>query len=199
MENPSRRRVLQAIAAAPFVKRGRYALFAQSKTEFSDRAIRLVRESLVIDMLNQFLYRADLQPRLRQWLSKPGAFTEADCQRYLDSGITAINFGNGANTYEDTIRLFADWNSFLAQYPDRLLRIGSAADFARAKSSRRYGIIFGLQNAAHFRRPDDVDTSMAWASASHSSPTTSATWWATGRSNLMTTASASSALRSWSA
>jgi membrane dipeptidase len=117
-----------------------------------------MRESLVIDMLNQFLYRSDLQPKLRQWLSQPGAFTAADFQRFLDSGINAINFGNGANTYEESIRLFADWNSFIAQYPDWLLRIGSAADFERAKSSRHYGILFGIQNAAHFRRPEDVDT-----------------------------------------
>jgi membrane dipeptidase len=158
----SRRRFLAklggAALAAPFINRGRFTLFAQSSTEFSERAVRLVRESQVIDMLDQFLYRADLQPKLRQWLTKPGAFTAADFQRFLDSGITAINFGNGANTYEDGLRLFADWNSFLAQYPDRLLRIGAAADFERAKSTRRYGILFGLQNAAHFRRPDDVDT-----------------------------------------
>jgi membrane dipeptidase len=155
---PITRRALAGVLAAPFVNLGRFALFAQSTAEFSERAVRLVRESLVIDLLNQFLYRADLQPKLRQGLSKPGAFAQEDFERFLDSGINAISFGNGANTYEDATRLFADWNSFLAQYPDRLLRIGSAADFARAKSSRRYGIVFGLQNSAHFRRPDDVDT-----------------------------------------
>lgn len=157
----TRRRALQAAGAAalaPFFNRGRFALFAQSSEQYSERAIRLVRESLVIDMLNQFLYRVDLQPKLRDWLSKPGAFTAADFQRFLDSGINAISFGNGANTYEETIRLFGDWNSFIAQYPDRLLRIGAAADFNRAKSARHYGILFGLQNAAHFRRPEDVDT-----------------------------------------
>ena len=151
-------RAAGVLLAAPFINRGRFALNAQATIEVSERALRLVRESLVIDMLDQFLYRADLQPRLRQWMTKPGAFTQGDFERFLNSGITAINFGNGANTYDEAIRLFADWNSFLAQYPDRLMRIGAAADFARAKSSRRYGILFGLQNAAHFRRPDDVDT-----------------------------------------
>src|SRR5579872_2147659 len=147
-----------ASIAAPFINRGRFSLFAQSPGQYSERAVRLVRESLVIDMLNQFLYRLDLQSELRQWLSKPGSFTAADFQRFIDSGINAINFGHGASTYEDGIRLFADWNSFITQYPDRLLRIGSAADFARAKSSGHYGILFGLQNAAHFRQPADVDT-----------------------------------------
>jgi hypothetical protein len=84
--------------AAPFFNRGRFALFAQSNAEFSERAVRLVRESLVIDLLNQFLYRADLQPKLRQWLSKPGAFTQADFDRFIASGINAISFGNGTDT-----------------------------------------------------------------------------------------------------
>src|ERR1700760_2045205 len=113
---PSRRAILRNVAAAtlaaPFINRGRFRLFAQSPAEYSERTVRLVRESLVIDMLNQFLYRQDLQPKLRQWLSQPGAFTPADFQRFLDSGINAISFGNGSNTYEDAIRLFANWNSF---------------------------------------------------------------------------------------
>jgi membrane dipeptidase len=117
-----------------------------------------MRESLVLDMLNQFLYRMDLQPKLHQWLSQPGAFTQPDFQRFLDSGINGASFGNGADNFEDGIRLFANWNSFIAQYPDWLLRIGSATDFEKAKTSRHYGILFGIQNAAHFRRPDDVDT-----------------------------------------
>ena len=158
----TRRAALRALAGAalagPFINRGRFRLFAQSTAEFSERAVRLVRESLVIDMLNQFLYRTDLQPKLRQWLSQPGAFTPADFERFIDSGITAINFGEGADTFEETIRLFANWNSFIAQYPDWLLRIGAASDFERAKASHHYGILFGIQNAAHFRRADDVDT-----------------------------------------
>ncbi len=155
----TRRTTLKAAAiAAPFFNRNRYALFAQSPHEYSERAVRLVRESLVIDMLNQFLYRRDMQPKLWQWLTEPGAFTRADFDQFLGSGINAINFGNAADNYEDGIELFAHWNSFLAAYPDWLLRIGSAGDFMRAKTSGRYGILFGLQNATHFRKLDDVDT-----------------------------------------
>jgi len=159
MENPrphdiTRRLLLQALGAAALVGRTQ----AQSKPAYSDRAVRLVRESLVIDMLNQFLYRNDLRTELRQWLSKPGAFTASDFQRFADSGINAINFGEGAGAYDEAIRLLADWNSFIAQYPDWLLRIGAASDFDKAKSSHRYGILFGFQDASHFRRPADVDT-----------------------------------------
>ena len=157
METPhaiTRRLMLEAIGGAALAGRA----VAQSAAVYSEQAVRLVRESLVIDMLNQFLYRSDLQPTLRQWLSKPGAFSAADFQRFLDSGITAISFGQGASSYDAAIRLFADWNSFLAQYPERLLRIGAAADFDHAKTSGRYGIVFGCQDASHFRTPADVDT-----------------------------------------
>lgn len=156
-----RRTILKAaaaMAAAPFVNRNRYALFGQSAPEYSERAVRLVRESIVVDMLNQFLYRRDMQPKLRQWLAKPDAFTRADCDLFLSSGITAASFGNAANTYEEGIDLFARWNSFLAAHPDWLLRISTPADFERAKASGRYGILFGLQNSTHFRGPEDVDT-----------------------------------------
>ncbi len=151
------RRAALALIAAPFFNRGRFALWGQSGPEYSERAVRLVRESLVIDMLNQFLYRQDMQDKLRDWFSKPGAFTHADFQKFRDSGITAASFGNSADSYESGLELFARWNSFLAQYPDWLLRIGSVEDFQRAKTSGRYGILFGTQNSTHFRQPGDVD------------------------------------------
>jgi len=157
---PTRRTVLCAGAAAlaaPFVNRHRYALFAQSSPEYSDRAVRLVGESLVIDMLNQFLYRRDMQTKLGDWLAKPGAFTHADFERFRSTGIHAASFGEGADSYQSGVELFARWNSFLAAYPDWLLRISLPGDFQRAKSTGRYGILFGMQNSSHFRGPDDVD------------------------------------------
>jgi hypothetical protein len=65
--NPSRRTFLrQAIAvaapaavAAPFILRHSYRVFAQSTQQYPERVVSLMRESLVIDMLNQFLYRID--------------------------------------------------------------------------------------------------------------------------------------------
>ncbi len=125
--------------------------------EYSERAVRLVRESLVIDMLHQFLYRRDLKTTLERWLTKPGAFTEADFDKWRASGITALNLGNFGGSYDEAIRYFADWNGFIAAYPDRLLRIGAAGDFAHSKRSGKLGLLFGTQNATHFRSPDDVD------------------------------------------
>ena len=108
-------------------------------------------------MLNQFLYRRDMQPKLRAWLSQPGAFTHADFEQFRATGLRAGSFGEGAESYESGLELFARWNGFLAMYPDWLLRITVPTDFQRAKDTGRYGILFGLQNSAHFRSPNDVD------------------------------------------
>ena len=81
MQSVSRRTFLcSAVAAvtAPVILRGRYRVFASSTREYPERVVRLMRESLVIDMLNQFLYRIDQADLKEKWLTEPGAFTEAD-------------------------------------------------------------------------------------------------------------------------
>ena len=145
-------------AAAPMISLGRVRLSAQSAAEYSTHAVDLVTSSLVIDMLHQIVYRIDQRDVLKRWLYQPGGFTDADFDQYRRSGISAINFGNGAATYEAGIQLFGEFNGFIAGYPDWLMRIGRSTDFERAKSTGRLGILFGLQNSTHFRTPDDVNT-----------------------------------------
>jgi membrane dipeptidase len=152
------RRASSAALAAPFVLRHRYRLFAQSPEEYPERVVRLVRESLVIDMLNQFLYRMDKEKVLNDWLSRPGAFTRPDFEFFLNSGVNAINFGLDASSLNEAEKLFASWNSFVIEYPQWLLRINSANDFEQSKKEGRYGIIFGLQSSAQFETVDAVDT-----------------------------------------
>jgi membrane dipeptidase len=154
-------RAASAAVIAPFVLRQRYQAFAQSPQRYSDRVLRLVRESLVIDMLNQFLYRADKQTLLQDWLSRPGAFKRPDFESFAHSGVNAINFGEGASSLNEAIALFDKWNAFLLNYPQWLTRISSAADFVAAKRDGRYGILFGLQSSAQFETVDAVDTCYA--------------------------------------
>lgn len=158
----SRRKFVQrsacAVLAAPFVLRRRYRLFADSPEEYPERVVRLVRESLVIDMLNQFLYRTDKQDLLNEWLSQPGAFTQSDFEFFIGSGVNAINFGSAVASLNEAKKLFAKWNSFLLEYPQWLLRVNSVNDFERVKNEGRYGIIFGLQSSAQFETVDAVDT-----------------------------------------
>jgi membrane dipeptidase len=152
------RRASSAAVAAPFVLRSRYRLFAESNEEYPERVVRLIREELVIDMLNQFLYRKDKESVLNDWLSQPGAFKRSDFELFTNSGVNAINFGLDASCVDDAEKLFTKWNSFLLDYPQWLARINSADDFQRMKSQGRYGIIFGLQSSAQFETVDAVNT-----------------------------------------
>jgi membrane dipeptidase len=151
------RRGSAAAVAAPFVLRNRYRLFAQSSEQYPERVVRLIREELVIDMLNQFLYRKDKEKLLNDWLTKPGAFKASDFEFFMNSGVNAINLGVGATSLDDAEKLFAKWNSFLLDYPQWLARINSADDFEKIKSQGRYGIIFGLQSSAQFENLDAVN------------------------------------------
>jgi membrane dipeptidase len=55
------------------------------------------------------------------------------------------------------MQFFASWNAFIANGDDQFMRIDSAADLKRVKQSGKIGVLLGLQNSDHFRRPDDVD------------------------------------------
>src|SRR6185369_1049994 len=59
--------------------------------------------------------------------------------------------------YDSALQFFASWNGFIANDGDHFMRVDSPGDLKRIKKSSRIGIILGLQNSEHFRRPDDVD------------------------------------------
>ena len=113
-----------AVLAAPFVLRHRYRLFADSQEAYPERVVRLVRESLAIDMLNQFLYRTDKQDLLNEWLSRPGAFTRSDFEFFISSGVNAINFGsavaslNEARSFSQsgTVFCWSTHNGFFSEF-----------------------------------------------------------------------------------
>ena len=157
MFNPTRRTVLVGLSAA--VLHSRFRLFAESPAEYSARAIRLVEESPVVDLLNQFLFEdfADKPPKIQRWLDHPETFTKLDAEPYLSSGINVFSLGSGTANYEAGLRFFATWNGFLAAHPDLLIRINNTTDIERAHQSRRTGIMLTLQDSTHFRSPADVD------------------------------------------
>ncbi len=147
-----------ATLAAPAILRGRYRLFAQSNAEYSARAVKLVQQTVVVDMLNQFRFAdtAIKPPLSEQWLTIPQRFTSADWREYRDSGFRVFALGAGANSYEGGIKWAADWNGFIASYGDWFMRVDSADDFAALKKNGKLGILLNTQNANHFRTPDDV-------------------------------------------
>jgi membrane dipeptidase len=153
----SRRAVLSGISAA-FLST-RFRLFSQARAAYSARAIRLVQESPVVDLLNQFRFPdfSERPPRIERWLNAPDTFTKEDSEAYLRSGINVFALGSGASDYESGLRFFARWNGFIAAHPDVMLRVTSARDIGQAHQAHRIGIMLTLQDSTHFRTPRDVD------------------------------------------
>lgn len=144
-----------AAIGAPFINRGHFALFSGETREYSARCIRLVRESVVVDMLGLF----SLGPDNTKWMRNPDAFTAEDAQRFKDSGITALHPAvgiGGPEAHLRSLQFLSMINGFVASR-EEFMRIDSADDFARAKASGRIGVILGVQNSEHFRTAADVD------------------------------------------
>jgi membrane dipeptidase len=146
-----------ATLGGPMINRGRFRLFAYSPAEYSARAIDLMKQSTVIDMLSILTLNF---PKQTKWFADPESFTSADLQPFKDSGINvlhpAVGLG-GPEAYLEALKFFAAWNGFIAGQGEHFMRIDSAADLDRVKASGKIGILLGLQNSDHFRRPADVD------------------------------------------
>ncbi len=139
------------------LNRGRFALFAQSDTEYSALTIDLVHSSTVIDMLG--LLTLDFT-KLSAWRAKPASFHDADFQKLKDSGITifhpAVGYTEG-DIYASSLRDITGWNAFIAAHSDHFLRVDRIADLNNAKALGKIGILIGQQNSEHFRTVDDVN------------------------------------------
>jgi membrane dipeptidase len=125
--------------------------------EYSTRAIDLVAQSNVIDMLG--LLTLDW-PLLERWHSAPANFGEADFRKLKESG---INVFHPAVAFEDprsfivTKAWFEKWNRLIQHHPDWLLRVDCRDDLTRARTEGKIGIILGMQDANHLRDLDDLD------------------------------------------
>lgn len=144
-----------AMLGAPMLNRGRFAL-AGSQREYSRRAIDLVNDSLVIDMLGLVTLNWD---RLYRWQAQPATFGKTDQGRLAESGINVFNPAvdlNSQNPFAATQDWLRKWNRFIDSQPGALLRIDTSADLRRARTGKRTGIILGFQNGDHFRSAGDV-------------------------------------------
>ncbi|MEW6207173.1 MAG: membrane dipeptidase [Acidobacteriota bacterium] len=159
-QNVTRRRMLlsgAAFVAAPMINRGRFRLFANSATEYSARAIELVKRSTVLDMLSVLTLNFGKQEK---WFSNPDTFTAADLEPFKQSGINVFHIAvglGGADAFMSGLRFISSWNSFLANHDRWFMRVDSADDLERVKSSGKVGVMLGVQNSEHFRSPQDVN------------------------------------------
>lgn len=160
-----RRTALRTLAAsavaAPAILKGRYPLFAQAQgsartnQEYTARAIRLVTESPVVDMLCQFRWPDLNEPEPRppeSWMSDPTAMTEEEFAVFRDSGVDVIALGRGGG-----LDFMARWNGFIASHSDWFRRVDDARDFGTVAETGKVGIMITMQNSEHFERVDDVD------------------------------------------
>ncbi len=146
-----------AVAASPFVNVGKYRLFAASQYEYSERAITLVNDSMVIDMLSLF----DLVRPLRAFGdgSDPHIYTREELLAIRDSGIDvfhpAVGLG-GPSVQLDVMDFLAGFNGLVAEHPDLLMRVDSVADLDAVRERNKVGLILGIQNSSHFQAVSDV-------------------------------------------
>ena len=130
---------------------------ASAPRRYSTRAVDLVAESNVIDMLGLLTLNWSL---LDQWHRAPSAFTDSDFRKLRSSGIgvfhPAVAFDAGP-VYDVTRTWFGKWNRFIAWHPEYFVRVDGPKDLALAGREGKIGIILGMQDANHLRSVDDVD------------------------------------------
>lgn len=142
-----------AALAAPHVARAAFQVSPGGKA-YSKRAIELVRQSVVVDMLAPI--KIDFEP---EFYTKP--LSEQMTADFRSSGINAIHHAvglGGPNAKEQAFSFFAVWGNFVARNSHVLTGIDKFADILRAKKDGKVAVIMGLQNADHFLRPADVKT-----------------------------------------
>jgi len=153
----TRRGMLRGAAAAgavvfPMISRGSFAFAAAPGRTYSARAIKVVRESLVIDMLAPL--KLDFDPK---FFDHP--FGPKDIAEFKASGITGFHHsvgigGPGAKT--QALDFLASYQGWVGRQADDFTLVGTAADLDRAKAEGKAAIIMGLQNAEQFETADDV-------------------------------------------
>jgi membrane dipeptidase len=140
------------------INRGRFQLFADDTTEYSTRAVDLVRRSpAVIDMLG--LLTLDW-PKLYRWQKEPSTFLEGDLQKLRSSGVSIFHPAvdpQSPKPREAALLWTRRWNNFLGAHPGSFLRVDTPADLARARAEGKLGILIGFQNADHFDSVEDVE------------------------------------------
>lgn len=147
---------LVPLLAVPYLNFGR--VLAADGTTYSVRAVDLVRENVVVDMLNQFAWNQFSDPPvLQQWLKQPETFKPEDALKFKESGIDVFALGHAKQTRQESLDYFTQWNRFLSHNSQYLKRIDTVADMELANRSGRTGVLLSYQDSKHFDTLDDVN------------------------------------------
>ena len=151
----TRRTILKGAAGAlafPMINRGSFAFAAAPTGHYSARAVKVVRESLVIDMLAPL--KLDFDPT---FFDHP--FGADDIGQFKASGITGFHHSvgiGGPGSKEQALDFLASYQGWVGRQADEFTLVGTAADLDHAKAEGKAAIIMGLQNAEQFEKPEDV-------------------------------------------
>ncbi|WP_417317782.1 dipeptidase [Emcibacter sp.] len=148
-----------AALAFPMINMGAYQVFAASEKKYSGRAVDLVARTRVFDMLSILaplgsMMTAAFGDRPKQ--KDAYAIPKEHIQTLLSSGVDVFHPAVGVGA-DEAATFVGRMNALVGDYPEYLRRIDSVADFADLKKGKRVGFIIGIQNADHFREPDDVN------------------------------------------
>jgi len=150
--------VLARVAAgAAMLNRGRYRLFPASDKTYSARAVELAQRATVVDMLAPLWISPSLTMKM---LGNPENFKAEDFAAYKNSGINVFHCSigiGGPDAYVECLKYFSAYNSFLARHDGWFQRVDTPARLDGIKASGKVGLLLGLQDSDHFRKPDDVD------------------------------------------
>lgn len=142
--------------ASPMINIGHFQLFASTPTEYSTRAIDLLGNSTVADMLS--LLTLDWQ-KLDRWQLDPSTFLEEDFQQLKNSWIDVFHPAvelDREDPYTAARDLFDRWNKFIARQSQYFVRVDDPGDIQQARADGKIAIVLGMQNSSHFRKPEDV-------------------------------------------
>ena len=144
--------VAAAVTGFPMINTGMFRAHAAAAKAYSKRAVDLVKQSLVIDMLAPL--KIDFRP---EYYASP--LSEKDAADFRASGITgfhnAVGTG-GPEAYSQTLAWIAAWQGFAGRNAHVFSLVGKAEDLDRAKREGKCAVIMGVQNSEHFRKPEDV-------------------------------------------
>ena len=141
-----------AAIAAPAIARAKVPVSPWSGKAYSLRAIDLVRESLIIDMLAPL----KIETTREFYTSR---LSDKDAEEFRASGITGFHhaFGlGGPKAREQALTYMGVWNGFTARNSHVFTGVGTVADLVRAKAEGKCAVIMGVQNADQFETVKDV-------------------------------------------
>ncbi len=152
----SRRKILKGmmLLSAPMINVGSVNVFASSNLRYSSRAVDLVGECLVIDMLSILDGLQSIKAHFNG--GSPFELSSKQVEKITGSGINVFHPALGLKDYDEAVWFFGYLNDLIADN-EHFLRIDSVHDFSRLESSKKVGVIPGSQNSSHFRQVGDVD------------------------------------------